>query len=374
MHVKLFYSLLLTGLMLATPRHLPAQCPLSPANCPDLRDNPGSPDDSISRLSNPVLPCEITMENRLRQWAASVVNNIAAKEKWDASEIYEALGSGFRDSAWSVLVYDRRPAHWSRMVWQFVVDKDSLKAWRAWLQDFGQRRLDQTNQWSARLTDKTGAIQAYMDSALYWGNQMSKYMNDHIAQYQKDLQADNKAGINNYEKGVEVYRRRQDYFINKSADLQKDPQGDKETARADDESKTNNLRFSEASLVIIEFDFNGNVAETGGNKRAAPPGSPSPAKWYYLPEPDLHGNVNYFGHSHNMALWMIGGWNPQPGENGLFAPAWAAVRGNGKSVTVKKIKCDKLQNFYVRVSGNAAAMQRILADLPAGEMERLIAQ
>lgn len=369
----LFVLLLPALSALLIPTSLDAQpCPQFPAACPELRADPGSAEDSISRLDNPVLPCEVAMENRLRHWTAALVHDIARKEGWEVTEIYEALGDGYRDNDYSVLVYDKRPAHWSRMVWQFVVNKDSLQAWRHWLEDYGQRRLDQTHRYTARLTDKQGAIQAYMDSANYWGGLMSKYMTDHITQYQKDLTTGNKSGISAYEKGVDAYRKKQDYFINKAADLQKDPQADKENTDADQESTAQKLRFSEASTVIIEFDFNGDLAETGGSKRAAPSGSPPAVRWYYIPEPDLLTRVNYYEHSHNMALWTIGPWNPQPNQFGGYAASWAADRTNRKGVTIKKIKCDKLQNFYVRVSGNAAAMRRILADLPAGEMERLL--
>ena len=197
-------------LLLARPTLHAQPCPQFPTSCPDLRADPGSPDDSISRMGDPVLPCEVAMENRLRKWAAALVNDIAQKERWEVVEIDETLGAGYRDDDNSVLVYDRRPAHWVHMVWQFVIDKDSLRAWRDWLEEFGRRRLDQTQQYAARLTDKQGAIQTYMDSANYWGGLMTKYMNDHFAQYQKDLVAGNKAGISSYEKGVDVYRRRQD--------------------------------------------------------------------------------------------------------------------------------------------------------------------
>lgn len=368
------FVLLLSVLsMLPALSPLQAQpCPQSPASCPDLRDNPGSTDDSVSRLSDPVLPCEVAMENRLRLWASTLVNDIARKENWDVTEIYEALGSGYRDTDDALLAYDKRPAHWCRMIWQFVVDKDSLKAWRTWLEDYGQRRLDQTHQYTARLNDKQGAIQSYMDSANYWGGQMSKYMSDHITQYQKDLVAGDKTGISAYEKGVAVYRNKQDYFINKASALQKDPQAEKDNTDADKEANAQKLRFSDASTVIIEFDFNGNIAETAGRKRPSPSGSPNTVTWYSIPDPDLLNAVNYFTHSHIMALWTIGGWNPQPGPDGGYAAAWAADRSNKKDGTIKKIKCDKVQNLYVRVSGNAAAMRRILAGLPAGDMERLL--
>ncbi|HVU57560.1 MAG TPA: hypothetical protein VHD83_21000 [Puia sp.] len=363
-------TVLLTGLLVTTAHA--QSCPQYPATCPDLRDNPGSSDDSISRLDNSVLPCEIAMENRLRNWAAMLVNDIARKEKWDVAEIYEALGSGLKDTNGVVLAYERRPAHWVRMVWQFVVDKDSLRAWGEWLRDFNQRRLDQGRQYFSRANAKKEALQSYMDSAIYWNNQMAKYIGDHMTQYQKDLRADNKAGINTYEKGLDLYRRRYDYFQKKMADLQKDPQGEQNNADADKESNEQTIRFHDASVVVIEFDFNDNTVGTADNKKTPPPGSPPGVKWYTIPEPDLRDAVNYYTHSHNMAIWMAGSWGPKPNSYGYYTASWSADRNNSRIFTIKKIKSDKVQNLYVRVSGNAAAMKRILVSLSAGDMEQWI--
>lgn len=374
MYRNFIYSIILILTGLTIPRLSHAQpCPQFPAACPDLRSDPGSAGDSISRLGSPVLPCEVAMENRLRNWAAALVNNIASKEKWDVTEIYEALGGGYRDENDAVLVYERRPAHWARMVWQFVVDKDSLQAWRGWLEDLSRRRLDQAGRSLARINSRQGTTQAYMDSANYWGGLMAKYMTDHIAQYQKDLAAGNKTGVNVYEKGVDAYRNKQDYFINKATDLQKDPQGEKDNADREKEFNVQKLRFHEACVVVIEFDFNNRLVETAGGKRTASPGgSPPAAKWYAIPQPDLLDAVNYYTHSHNMALWMVGSWAPQPDTYGNYNAVWAADKSNWRTVTAKKIKSDKIQNLFIRISGNAAAMRRILADLPAEEFERLI--
>ena len=369
----IFLVVLLTFLLAAVPAAQAQPCPQFPANCPDntVTDR-GSPDDSVARLLNPLIPQEVAMENRLRQWAQTLVNSIAQKEGWEVVEIADDAAAGYRNTTDAVLAYDRRPAHWFHMTWQFIVSKDSLQAWRDWLTGFSQRRLDATQQYMSNINAKQGAIQAYMDSANYWGDLMAKYMTSHIEQYQKDLVAGNKTGISTYEKGVEVYRKRQDGFLNKAAELQKDPSAEKASADADQESNSQKLRHRDATVVILEFDFNNRIAQTAGNKVPSPPGSAPAIKWYANPEPELLDNVHFFTHSRHMALWLIGAWAPNPDRDGSYQSTWSASRDETHTYSNKKIKCDKVQNLFCQVSGNAAAMRRILADLPADELEKLI--
>ena len=118
-------------------------CKYFPADCPETRSDPyGSPEDSISRLDNPVIPQEIRMENRLRNQLTEMMNRIAAKEGWEVAELSEDLASGARDANGNVLSYPMRAPHWMQFHFQFIVNADSLKAWSSWLMEFTQRRLD----------------------------------------------------------------------------------------------------------------------------------------------------------------------------------------------------------------------------------------
>src|SRR5262249_19037364 len=63
-------------------------CKYFPADCPETRSDPyGSPEDSVSRLDNPVIPIEVTMENRLRIKVTDWMNHVAAKEGWEVVQI-----------------------------------------------------------------------------------------------------------------------------------------------------------------------------------------------------------------------------------------------------------------------------------------------
>lgn len=191
-------------------------CQFRPADCPvNGADSYGTVDDSTGRLFNPVIPEEITMENKLRRWMSSLLGRIAGGQGWQLAQISEGSSSGYRRPDGSVLPYAYCPPHWYIATWQFIVNSDSLEAWRAWLGDYSRQRMKKFDQYG---TDQTAAYdrsKPYRDSAGYYGQLMSQYMQDHVAQYQKDLMAGNKPGISAYEKAVAVFRKRSDYYTQK---------------------------------------------------------------------------------------------------------------------------------------------------------------
>jgi hypothetical protein len=172
-----FTLLVFTTLLLAASTTQAQSCPQFPADCPDMRTaNPGSPEDSADRLTDRfLLPIDVAMEQKLRRWITPLMNNIAHKEGWEALEIEEGLGLGYSDGE-NVTPYDHRPPHWLHFTWEFVINNDSLIAWRNWLEDFGRRRLNQGAQYTTRAAAKQDDVQACMDSAVYWVNQMGMYM------------------------------------------------------------------------------------------------------------------------------------------------------------------------------------------------------
>lgn len=132
--------LLLMGLV---QTGLSQPCKYAPADCPvNGVDQYGTSDDSVARMENPVLPLEITMENRLRARATDIISHIAAKEGWEYAELSEDCGSGARDANGAVLAYALRSPHWMQFHFQVIVNEDSLQAWKSWLMEFARRRLD----------------------------------------------------------------------------------------------------------------------------------------------------------------------------------------------------------------------------------------
>ena len=150
--------------LIGTGRRATAQCAFRPADCPvSGADQYGNADDSTSRMSNPVLPLEITMENRLRRWTTDLMDRITTKENWKYAELSEETSSGARATDGAVLAYPLRPPHWMEIHYLIVINDDSLGAWLNWLETFSRRRLDATMQYAKQQISHDVALKADKD-------------------------------------------------------------------------------------------------------------------------------------------------------------------------------------------------------------------
>ena len=308
-------------------------CPYSPADCPITRQNPfGSPEDSAERLLNPVIPQEVTMENRLRAKTMEWMQRIAAKEGWEVFQLSEDVCDGARDANGNVLAYPMRSPHWLIFHFEFVVNRDSLAAWQSWLEEFAKRRMDNMQNYTDNLSKVQGQVQAMMDSATYYGQKgNSKKMNE---------------------------------FAGKAAALQNVKGTEQADANFEAERNRQRVHFRDASLLVVEVSLNMNFAKTvDGVNLPAPSADPL---WMSNPRPDPI-SIDLFARSQHCVLLLQGPWKRSPLGGG-----YQAVFVNDKSTTVKRIKCDEVQTVAVHLSGNQAAIRRCLADWPVAEINGMI--
>jgi hypothetical protein len=304
--MKLYFLLLLTGLTCIMHLSASAQCPFSPADCPESADY-GSADDSASRLGNPVLPLEITMENRLRLWTGDLIERIAAREHWRYAELSEVSSSGDRSADGSVLAYPLRPPHWMMISFQLIVNEDSLGAWSNWLQTFSQRRLDATMAYAKQQVSHDAALKA----------------NDDF----------------------------------------------------DKERRSQTIHFREASLLIVEFDFNMDYVKIAGvSQAAAPPHSLSGNStiWFNNPDPEFT-SIDLFERSHGNAILFAGVFNRAPDGQG-YRPAWKSDKASTDHATPKKVRSDLVQSVDCHLSGNTPAIRQFLAGLAPDGLAALISR
>jgi hypothetical protein len=281
-----------------------AQCSLSPAECPTVPTAPyGSPEDSAKRMGNPLLPQEVTMENRLRRIATGVMDRITAQEHWTYSVLSEDYSFGYNVDYGSPVKYPFRPPHWLTIHYQVIVNEDSLQAWRSWLQDFAQRRM---NAFDAALKGKV----------------------------------DEKTAA-------------------------------RETGELDKEEKRMTFRYREASILIVEIEFNSNFARVVGTPMGSVPATAASGQVIWLNNPDPSLAINdYPGRSHHNAVLLVGSWKREP--TGSYRPTWDYDKQATDQVSEKRIKSDQVQSIDVRLSGNAAAMKKWIADLPMDQLTSLI--
>jgi hypothetical protein len=335
--------------------YLPADCPLN-----EVTDY-GTANDSMARLNNPDIPREIVMENRLRGWTASLLGAVAARQGWPLIQLSEVASPGFRAPDESILRYELRPPHWFYITWELVVNADSLRVWKAWLEDFSRRRLDAVNEYAGKQASQQDRIQGYMDSANHYGELQGKYMTDHMAKYQQDLLAGNKAGISAYEKGLAPFQQKIDLYTKKAAGLQKDPGAEKADADAEAERKQQTIRFRDASVVIVEFGFNMDYAKSAGSILPGPVTGPV---WFTNSDPDPIA-IDAIVRSRSSVLLLEGPWNRKPDNYGGYRPLFGRDKTSVDQSTPKRIKCDQVQTIDLHLSGNARGIRQLLALLPA---------
>jgi len=279
-----------------------AQCSLTPAECPAVLSHPyGSPEDSASRMGNPLLPREITMENRLRRLATGIMDRITAREHWSYTVLSENYGSGYNLADGSALKYSLRPPHWLTIRYQVVVDEDSLHAWRSWLQDFAQRRIDVM----------TAAMKGKIDE--------------------------------------------------KSAD--------KQGREFDKEQQRLTVQYREGSTMIVEVEFNSEFARIVGRPAGSAPATAASGQviWENNADPDPN-TVDFPARVHANAILLIGNWKRQA-DGGGYRPTWYYDKRATDEVSEKRIRSTQLQSIDVRLSGNAAAMRKWLADMSVQEFQ-----
>ena len=310
------YCLMLMFLTGMTTRTY-AQCSFRPAECPiSGADQYGSSDDSTGRLSNPVLPVEITMENRLRRWTTDLMDRITSREHWRYAELSEDVSSGARADDESVLAYPLRPPHWMVIHYEVIVSEDSLAAWTNWLTIFAQRRLDATMDYAKQQTSASATPASIAATS---------------------------AAAEKQDKGFEDERRRM------------------------------TIHYQEAAILVIEFEFNMDYVKVIGSPAAtAPPAAISGAStvWFNNPAP-VFNSVDLFERCHANAILFAGTFSRNADGQG-YRPAWRSDKAATNYSTPKKIKSDQVQSIDCHFSGNVLAIRKALADFSPQEVSAVL--
>ncbi len=300
---RLFPIVLIAGLLAGPSSGFAQPCPIRPADCPD-RDyaNADLAEDSISRLHNPLVPEEVSMEFRLRGQTGEFVRRLAAEQHWqEPVELTEWGTSGYRLPNEDVMPYPQRPPHCFGITWEIIVNKDSLAAWANWTNSMGEKlqaMMSQSFQSSASPSDQQKAV--------------------------------------------------------------------KDMAAFDKERKARNLQFREATVLLLQFDFN---MDKANGIKGKPVGESAVsgcalARRYDNPEPDITDALHSYMHSANVALVLVGPWNTKltaNGYEGFFESPFYQDKQARDRTSHKKIGSDQVQGISLYLSGNKAAIQKILS-------------
>ena len=338
-------------------------CEISPADCPDEASIESSQDQSV-RLGNGLLQQEITMQDNMRSLVTQMMFKAAKELNWQITELDEVTNLDPLQSA--ATAYPKRSPRQFGIAFQFIVNKDSLEAWRNWIQDFSSRYKNagtQSFQAQKDVENSAAYRQAY-DSMMYYSKARIDYITAH-------------PGIHSWEdKNVLNLKKKQDSFLDKVQYMQNHPTlSGNSIDELDKEKEVKTLQFRNNTMVQVFFEFNQNIGliknddANSTGKNIVVPGS-AIAKSVHISHPDLNTLPWHFGRWNNMKVLLLGNWILKS-TNQNYDAAFSK-NGQADEHTSKKIKSDKVQTIVIHVMGNTENMDKLIHQLDLNKLNEVI--
>lgn len=284
---------------------LQAQCSQFPADCPSDRQLP----DSADRLSNPLIPAEVSMEIRMHETLSRMMQELAEKKQWEVYQFDESDGSGYLNAARTgPLEPNLRPPHEYEIAFVFIVNKDSLQAWRDW-----------DNAWVVKIQEETEKIKT--SGSGFEGI--------------KKMQS---------EKKVVDERFRNASMIRVKIDI------NPESAIAS--SITENLHQTGSpgvSHALVSQQWHNNVTDE-----------------------HVIFDLDQFKRCTDLVFILMGEWNPKPDQNQRYHPQYAANSKTTDHATPNSIPSDRVRAIAMHVEGSPGYMQQFLQSLNMEGLNNLI--
>ena len=340
-------------------------CSWTPADCPDESSIEYS-QDSILRIRNGLLPQEIFMQNSMRALVTGMMEKVAKALHWQMMELDEV--SNLNPFQGAGTPYPLRSPREFGIAFQFIVNNDSLQAWRNWLLHFSVQ-YDNTGQAAFQRDNEiqnSPQFRRYYDSVQYY----TKLYTDFITAHPKISPSE--------ETRMKNLLKEQDNFINKMNTLRQNGgnASGESLGTLDKEKIIKTLQYREGTLVQVFFEFNPTVGliNTSGSIQAKDftlQGT-QVAREVHISDPELNSLPWHFENCKNMRVLLLGHWNSKPSEQNYTAAY--GLNGQGDERTPKKIKSDKVQTIAVHILGSDRNTGAVLPFINITELNHLLAK
>lgn len=379
---------LLLALALIAPVTTLAQgeCAQWPAPCPHETEIANAQDVSHREQEKFILPQEADIEARVRNTLTDALQKLAAQKHWQVYELnemgFDRPNTGIAYDDWERTPYEKRPPHTYLISFMLVVNRDSLDTWRDWFKnDFARMSNDYVAQMNSNANagaDNAAAskMQAYADSAAYY-NKLS-------AEYMSAIQSGDKKAQQTYNDHINRYTAQADKFNKKIQQVQT---GGAETQQDGFSSLTNiklaqTEHFANATLLLVHVNINRDIVGYGvtdGDQHNVRPQhvlSVSGAVYAGLlknpSKMEEHafevGTADFtYYHPTWVATAFFGAWSSTHNAYGYRPAAYTMSKINTDLVSIKKVKCDAVQNLAIQIEGRPDYIKQFLtaADLTA---------
>lgn len=371
-------------------------CQWLPAPCPHSSEISDAQDFVSRSADNKVLPQELAMEGKVRNFFTDLLHGITRQHHWILYELNESAfdrpNTFISYPKWEATSYEKRPPHAYYVSFIIIVNKDSLDILRNWLQTDYVQMADQVQSGlnaSMQSQADDPRLKAYMDSSQYYTQLSVQYMQAHQQQYLRDIKSNNQKGIDAYTNKVDWFTARSDAFVKKYQDA-----ADAASSGAGNGlDRLNKLKlekmrvFMDASVILVSFSINTEQAGFGvidneqrsllPQKKLSIPGA-FYAGLLHNPQPqddhayDIRVADYVFPAPTNVATVLLGGWLPRYNSYNYMQAAYTANPSANNLVSIKSIKCDSVQNISMQVEGRPDHIMQILKSVDFGEMGKLI--
>jgi len=362
-------------------------CDQFPADCPDNETLQQQAGKKWAGPADLKVKEEYAMQDSLRHFTTAMMHDAAKKKNWECYAFLEDddPGIGIGGNTKPLPYKLRRPCQWA-ISYVFIVNRDSLEAWRNWYNnDLQNRANDVVNSYKESNNNLPGddLQKKYPDSAAYYGDVKTKYMTGHAGDYQKALLSGDQKGIKKYEDEMKKYDDKINSLITKANENTTHgfSASEKKNQGLQDYKLTRTIAFRNASIVRITIQFNHDIA--GPNDFA----SSDPEKAARINKATRPGNIpaalfsvfqhnnepdNEWGHGPDVAFLYFGKWDLKTDEYYFHHAGFSKDKKNTDPVSVKEIPCDKVQTITISAEGSPKYINQFLQSLDSQKLNSII--
>jgi hypothetical protein len=353
-------------------------CQQFPAPCPNSSSISDAMDlatrSTSGRFTHQLLEEEFAMENRMRSLITDEVQRAARKLGWHAYEQSEiTLNSGpfvfIGADDWQATPLEKRPPHTWEITFILIKSRDSLNAWRDWLQRDGEEEFSKVME--AR--DSTGIdprIKQCQDSMAHYLALETDYISQHSEEASKS-----DAASEAFNRKVDFYQSKVDHFSQQANDIAEGHSAESIASLNDADAVS--ARYAEGSMALLHFAVNPYgvtiAAEDGAQVKMLPPGAVPGAFAAGIAtdrtEPQhkayaLNYNETKFIQPRSSATVLLGRFGPKNKFNKYVAQFAVGFTNKQNTLSgVKAVRGDKVQTIAVDVQGGQNSVAALLKTL-----------
>ncbi|MEO9022519.1 MAG: hypothetical protein ABI237_08330 [Ginsengibacter sp.] len=306
------------------------------------------------RIHNLVLPQEIDMQDKMRVLITDMMQDASKRLGWDMVELSEYTNdNAFQNGG---TPYNLRSPRGIEITFQFVVNNDSLLAWKKYESDYEKRS---TNS----LEDNSTNMQSIMESAKY--KQYRDSADYYLKLYLTYCEAHKNEGTNLYtkDKHPKYYQQKETEFIDKANAMVQQTNDNSGIKESEDENKVETRRFRNHTVVQVKFHVNAYsglaIDRSGSSIQFTSTPYPIPgailSKLYTVQKDQEHFDFDKWD---NVILTLVGKFQTKLDKLDNYNATYT-LNGQGDEHTPKKIKSEVVQDISINIYGDKTNVEKM---------------